>query len=287
MITKVLVTGANGQLGKTIQELYATNNKKIQFTFATKLELNISIKNEVEVFFSKNNFDYCVNCAAYTNVEEAETNKEVAFKINADAVKNIAEVCKNNNTTLIHISTDYVFDGDKNEPYLEDDKTNPINEYGKSKLLGEKNIQDIIEQYFIIRTSWLYSKYRKNFAKTIIAKIQENTKLEITTSQIGTPTSCVDLVKFINHIIVSKENKYGIYHFSALGEATWYDFAVQISTHFNKSNISSVNTFNSKAKRPSYSVLNNAKASKIYKGINNWQDSVNSIVKDLLSLKTN
>lgn len=287
MITKVLVTGANGQLGKTIQELYAANNKNTQFTFTTKLELNISIKNEVEVFFSKNNFDYCINCAAYTNVEEAETNKEAAFKINADAVKNIAKVCKKNNTTLIHISTDYVFDGEQNEPYLESDKTNPISVYGESKLLGEQNIQDILKEYFIIRTSWLYSKHGKNFLKTIVSKIQENTKLEITTSQTGTPTSCVDLAKFINHIILSKENKYGIYHFSALGKATWYDFAIQISTHFNKSNISSVNTFNSKAKRPSYSVLNNAKTSKIYKGINNWQDSVNNIVKDLLSLKTN
>ena len=239
MKTKFLVTGANGQLGKTIREQFSKKNELLQAVYVSKSELDISNINDIDKLFYNHSFNYCINCAAYTDVEEAETDTKLAFKINAEAVKNIAEICKKNNTTLIHISTDYVFGGEKNEPYLEGDKTNPINQYGKSKLLGEQNIQDALNQYFIIRTSWLYSKYGKNFVKTIMAKIQQGTKLQITTSQLGTPTSCVDLAKFIYHIIVSNEDKYGIYHFSALGEATRYDFALQIATHFNRPNISS------------------------------------------------
>ena len=168
MSTKVLVTGANGQLGSTIKELYSTNQDNIQFTFTTKAELDISNKNEIKKFFSKNNFDYCINCAAFTNVEQAEKTPEIAFKINAKAVKHLAKICKVTNTVLIHISTDYVFDGSKNEPYSELDIPNPINEYGKSKLLGEQYIQQILNSYFIIRTSWLYSKdFGYNFYRNL------------------------------------------------------------------------------------------------------------------------
>ena len=137
MSTKVLVTGANGQLGKTIEELFSINNDDLQFTFTTKTELDITIQNKVEEFFNQHNFDYCINCAAYTNVEQAELDSKAAFLVNAEGVKNLAEVCKKMNIVLIHISTDYVFDGKKTEPYLEIDIPNPINEYGKSKLLGE------------------------------------------------------------------------------------------------------------------------------------------------------
>jgi dTDP-4-dehydrorhamnose reductase len=284
MKTRVLVTGANGQLGKTIKELYPTNEGEIQFTFTTKAELDITIKDRVEEFFNKNNFDYCINCAAYTNVDQAERDTKSAYKVNAKAVKYLAQTCKKTNTILIHISTDYVFDGNKNEPYKELDTPNPINEYGKSKLLGEQHIQEISQKHFIIRTSWLYSKYGKNFVKSIVNKIQENTELRITTSQEGTPTSCIDLSKFIYFLIKCNTNNYGIYHFTAIGETTWYDLAIQISKHFsqyNSSNIIPVKAYNSKAIRPLYSVLNNSKAQRLFSKKCDWRKSVDEVVKTL------
>jgi dTDP-4-dehydrorhamnose reductase len=186
MKINVLVTGASGQLGKTLNEISSKYSDKIKFTFTSKLELDITNKNHIEAFFNKDNFDYCINCAAYTNVEQAETFPEIAFKVNAEAVKNLTLACKKTNTILIHISTDYVFDGTKSEPYSEEDETNPINEYGKSKLLGEQHIPQTLEKYFIIRTSWLYSVYENNFLKTIVDKIKHSEKLQITTSQQNT-----------------------------------------------------------------------------------------------------
>src|SRR5690606_37549958 len=159
----ILVTGAQGQLGLTIQELYV-GNSAFDFTFTSKSELDITNKREIEIFFEQYKFDYCINCAAYTNVEQAEKTPDLAYKVNAEAVKSLAEVCKEYETTLIHISTDYVFDGEKEIPYTIKDLPNPINEYGKSKLLGEQYVQEILQNYFIVRTSWLYSKkYGKNF----------------------------------------------------------------------------------------------------------------------------
>ena len=155
MKTKVLVTGANGQLGQTIKTLYNENDEGVQFVFTNKNELDITNLEETSDFFSKTKYDYCINCAAYTNVEQAEESIELAFKINAEAVKNLAILCKKHKTILIHISTDYVFDGKKKTPYTETDSTNPINQYGKSKLKGEQDISNTLEEYFIIRTSWL------------------------------------------------------------------------------------------------------------------------------------
>lgn len=285
MKIKALVTGADGQLAKTIKELYLKNEQNIEFIFLNKNELDITLNKRVKEVFKINRFDYCINCAAYTNVEKSETSPEIAHKINAEAVKNIAESCKESNTILIHISTDYVFDGLKDEPYLESDNTNPINEYGKSKLLGETYIQEILKDYFIIRSSWLYSTYGKNFVKTIINKIKKGNKLQITTSQKGTPTSCLDLSKFINFLISSKVNKYGVYNFSALGEATWYNFAICISKHFkdySKTNILPIESYHTSVKRPTNSVLNNSKTQVIYNFINNWEQSVNEVVVKLL-----
>ncbi len=285
MSTKVLVTGANGQLAKTIKNLFFSNNDNIEFTFVTKSKLDISKKKKLTSYFDKSNFDYCINCAAYTNVNQAEITPKLAYKINAKAVKHLAECCKLNNITLIHISTDYVFDGTKNEPYLESDKTNPVNEYGKSKLLGENYIQEILENYFIIRTSWLYSAYGKNFVKSIINKINEGSELNITTSQKGTPTSCLDLAKFIYFLIKNEEKKFGIYHFSALGAATWHSFALYISNHFKdyrKESIQPVKSYKSDVNRPVYSVLNNRKSQAIFNQINHWKKSVDEVVNKLL-----
>jgi len=287
MKTKVLVTGANSQLAKTIKELYNKNTDNVIFDFASKNELDISDKDRLTLYFSAHNFDYCINCAAYTNVEEAETNMDLAFKTNSESVKNLAEVCKLNSAILIHISTDFVFDGKKQEPYNEEDSTNPLNVYGASKLAGEKHVEAILPSHFIIRTSWLYSVYGKNFVKTIISKIKEKKKLQIVTTQVGTPTSCIDLSEFIYFLIKSKTLKFGLYNFSALGQASWYEFAKQIELQFinTESNIEAVENFPSKAIRPIYSVLNNDRAKQLIKVIPNWEKSLLKVVNQLKSNK--
>lgn len=286
MSLKILVTGANGQLGKTLKDLFQNNNDNFEFSFVTKSELDISNRKTLNEYFKNHSFDYCINCAAYTNVEQAEESVDDAFKINAEAVGSLADCCNQSNTTLIHISTDYVFDGKKDRPYLETDTTNPLNEYGRSKLAGELRIQEILRKFFIIRTSWLYSKYPKNFVTTIASKIQEDADLTITTSQKGTPTSCIELSNFIYWLIKSENKDFGIYHFSAKGEATWYDFALKITDHFSdydKRKISATTTFKSKAERPEYSVMSNSKAQKKYHSQNHWKTDVDAVVSDILS----
>ncbi|MEZ4801569.1 MAG: dTDP-4-dehydrorhamnose reductase [Gelidibacter sp.] len=282
---RVLVTGANGQLGKTMRDLFQNDQGGIEFVFVDKEEFDIAKKKDFNSYFDNYSFDYCINCAAYTNVEQAEEFTYEAFRINSEAVGYLAQRCQKSNTILIHISTDYVFDGKKETPYLEDDFTNPINEYGRSKLAGEKKIQETLTNYFIIRTSWLYSKYPKNFVTTIVSKIRETTNLTITTSQKGTPTSCVELSKFIYWLILNENTDFGVYHFSAKGEATWYDFAIKIADQFtevDKNKIIPVTTFSSKANRPKYSVMDNSKVQKIYKHQNYWTMDVESVVKSIL-----
>ena len=259
MSVKVLVTGANGQLGKTIQELYAKNNLGLVFKFVSKKELDITNKEEVASFFKINIFDFCINCAAYTNVEQAEKTPDIAFKVNAEGVKNVAKACNQTDTILIHISTDYVFDGEKGTPYNNEDKPNPINEYGKSKLLGERYIQEIMENFFIIRTSWLYSKnHGKNFYRTIMDSAKKNIELTITTDQTGCPTNTVSLSKFIIDLIVNKSTDYGIKHFSDNQVMTWYDFANKILLENNlksSTNLVKGNDYITFAKRPKHSIL--------------------------------
>ncbi|AUC82956.1 dTDP-4-dehydrorhamnose reductase [Lacinutrix sp. Bg11-31] len=283
MKTKVLVTGANGQLAQTIKVLYSANKENVQFVFVNKNELDITNYKEVSNFFSINNYDYCINCAAYTNVEQAEEFIELVFKINAEAVKNLALLCKKHRTVLIHISTDYVFDGKEETPYLETDLTNPINQYGKSKLKGEQCISNSLKEHFIIRTSWLYSNYGKNFVKTIANKIKENSELKITIAETGTPTSCIDLSSFLYYLITTKSNKYGIYHFSNEGITTWYGFAVEIAKHFNSFDLKKivpVEGFITKARRPKYSVMSKDKILLNFKlSPNNWKDALSRVLE--------
>lgn len=282
MNVRVLVTGANGQLGQTIKDLFLENKDDVEFVFAEKKILDISDIGAIEEFFKEKKINYCINCAAYTNVEQAEDSSALAFKINAEAARNLAIVCNQNNVILIHVSTDYVFNGENNRPYTETDIAKPLNEYGKSKLLGEQYILDNTKDYFIIRTSWLYSKYGNNFLKTIVNKIKENTPLKITTAEVGTPTSCIDLAGFIYFLILSKSNAFGIYHYSNEGKATWYDFAIEIASHFksyNIANITPVDSFKTKAERPKYSVLSKTKVKKLTgRTIQDWKDSVEAIL---------
>lgn len=253
---RILVTGANGQLGKCIQKI-AKDYKDLEFLFFDSGELNITNDDQIQAVFSKNEYQYCINCAAYTNVEQAEKTPEIAFAVNADGVAFIAEACKENNAMLIHISTDYVFDGEKEEPYNTTDIPNPINEYGKSKLKGEEYIQEIMDVYFIVRTSWLYSEFGNNFYKTILKKAKET--LYVTDEQTGCPTDANNLAKFIvNNLILDEKPAYGIYHFTDDIPMTWYDFAKEILKKNKLDTTSRVvkdNNYRSFVKRPKYSVL--------------------------------
>ncbi|GAA4891462.1 dTDP-4-dehydrorhamnose reductase [Flaviramulus aquimarinus] len=261
MRKKILVTGADGQLGKTIKELYSNNNLELDFIFVGKTELDITNQNKVDTYFHNNKFDYCINCAAYTNVEQAEKTPKVAYKINAEGVMNLAHKCLENDIVLIHISTDYVFDGEKEEPYTINDITNPINEYGKSKLEGEKHIQQILAKYFIIRTSWLYSKkYGNNFYKFIVNKANTVKELSITTEQTGCPTDTVSLSSYIINLIDKNDKSFGLYHFCDKKAMTWYAFAKQILLENNlnhKTNLIKTDNYRTFARRPKNSVLAN------------------------------
>ncbi|MEP2690297.1 dTDP-4-dehydrorhamnose reductase [Maribacter dokdonensis] len=223
---KVLVTGANGQLGQCLQKI-APSYKELNVIFKSSKELDITDILGIEEAFLKGNFNYCINCAAYTNVEQAEKTPDIAYKVNAEGVKNLANVCKSYNTTLIHISTDYVFDGEKDEPYTIKDVPNPINEYGKSKLLGEKHIQEIMDNYCIIRTSWLYSEFGKNFYTTILMKAKAGENLSVTNEQLGCPTNANNLALYLVEKLI-QNNNFGIEHFTDDYSCTWFDFAEKI-----------------------------------------------------------
>ena len=206
----VLVTGANGQLGRSISDL-TSKFSGIDFTFKDSRSLDITNQKSVDSFFSSKPIDYCINCAAFTNVELAEKNREPAFDVNAKGVRNLALACKAHRVKMIHISTDYVFDGEKVGAYLPNDVPNPINEYGKSKLEGENYILQILNQFFIIRTSWLYSSYGKNFYKTIIEKARKGESLKITNAQLGCPTHAGSLASFLLELVVNARDDFGIY----------------------------------------------------------------------------
>lgn len=251
---KILVTGANGQLGQCIQKI-AGQYPEIKFDFKSSNELEITDKKALLNAFDQGLYEYCINCAAYTDVDQAEKEPKRAFAVNAEGVKNLAEACKKNNTILIHISTDYVFDGEKNKPYTVDDIPNPINEYGKSKLRGEQYIQEIIDKYFIIRTSWLYSEFGENFYKTILEKAKTEEVLFVTDEQTGSPTNANNLATFILDIIITDNNKYGIYHFTDNKPMTWYAFAKKIVKENNLECLVKARKYGTFAQRPSYSVL--------------------------------
>ncbi len=279
---KILVTGANGQLGRCIKDA-ATDFPDLEFVFVSKEELDIENSVLLTDFFSKNDFSHCINTAAYTNVEKAESEPERAFAINAEAVKNLASICNEKNVVLLHISTDYVFDGKKQSPYLETDISNPINVYGASKLKGEQHIQEICDKFFIFRTSWLYSQYGHNFFKTILKYSQEGKPLTITTEQTGTPTNANDLAKALLQVIAQDSVDYGVYHYSDKGETTWFGFAEEILRQTEKlkdENLAKTNHYRTFAARPNYSVLDNTKAENKLELKNiDWRQSLQSVLK--------
>jgi len=282
-MTKVLVTGASGQLGSAIKSIANSYEGTVEFTYCTSAALNITDMDSVMRMITTNSFDYCINCAAYTNVDKAEENSPQDYAINGLGAENLAIACKKANATLIHISTDFVFSGKQSQPYLETDGTEPLGSYGKSKLRGEQDIQKQLDKHYIIRTSWLYSEFGANFMKSMLRLGSERSELSVVFDQIGTPTYAVDLAKFIIYLVQNDTAKYGIYHYSNEGVASWYDFARAI---FQKSGmettISPIRSYEYPlpAKRPSYSVMDKAKLKKTFDfTIPHWEDSLDIALK--------
>ncbi len=280
---KILITGADGQLGKSIQDV-AKEHPQLGFVATDYRELDITDPNKIDAFFKDQAFDYCVNCAAYTMVDKAESEIDRAFQINADAVDYLAIACKKYDVCFIHISTDFVFDGEKKVPYTEEDIPNPINVYGLSKLKGEQFIQDRLENYFIIRTSWVYSEYGNNFVKSMLRLAKDRDTINVVNDQIGSPTNAKDLANVIVRLITENSVKYGLYHYSNKGVTSWYDFARAI---FDEKKIPIIVRpipsieYPTPAKRPKYSVLETSKIREaLLLDIPFWGESLKITCKD-------
>ncbi len=273
----VLVTGGDGQLA-TCMKRVVEKVENLKFIFKNATDLDITDKKLVTLYFTENSIDYCVNSAAYTAVDTAESNSELAFKINSEAVKNLAEICKENQSILIHISTDFVFDGSNDQPYKESDIPNPKSIYGASKLQGEKEIQLILKEHFILRTSWLYSEFGNNFTKTMLKLSEERDSLSVVNDQIGTPTYAVDLANVVLKIIKESSRDFGLYHYSNKGSISWYDFAKEIFKQRDiKIDLKPILTkeYPTPAKRPAYSVLDTTKIKDTFQiEIPNWKESL-------------
>ncbi|MEH6679585.1 MAG: dTDP-4-dehydrorhamnose reductase [Sediminicola sp.] len=271
---KILVTGANGQLGRSILDV-SKDFPQFEYHFKTSKDLDITDFDRVKELFNKEEFDYCINCAAYTAVDKAESEKEKAFMINAEAVGNLAEVCSAYNVILLHISTDFVFDGTKTSPYTEEDEPNPINVYGASKLKGERYIQELLKKYFIIRTSWVYSEYGHNFVKTMLRLARERDEISVVSDQIGSPTYARDLAIILIKIITTASDKYGLYHYSNEGGISWYDFAKAIfEITGNNVHVNAITSeaYVTNARRPFFSVMANNKINyKLNLEIHSWK----------------
>jgi len=278
-MNNVLVTGGNGQLGSELKEL-ATKHTNYQFIFTDVENLDICDHKAVLTFIEKNNINTIINCAAYTAVDKAEEQSELADKINHLAVANFAQIAKDKDIQLVHISTDYVFDSMNHKPYIESDSPNPQNVYGQTKLDGELAMQQINpENSIIIRTSWVYSKYGNNFVKTMLRLGKERDQLSVVADQIGTPTNAADLAKVILTILPKIKNEIvELFHFSNEGVCSWYDFAKAIfdlnGTDVNLKPIES-KAYPTPAKRPFYSIMNKSKIKEKYKlDISHWEDSL-------------
>jgi dTDP-4-dehydrorhamnose reductase len=273
----VLVTGGNGQLASCIKDI-ESNYLDLKFIYKNASELDITDQEQIKILFESNKIDWCINCAAYTAVDKAESESELAFKINAEGAKFLAEASRKHKVKLIHISTDFVFNGNKTNPYTEQDTPNPINVYGASKLEGEKHIESILKAHYIIRTSWLYSKHSNNFVKTMLKLSLDRDELSVVNDQIGSPTHALDLAHTILKIIDKDNNAFGLYHFSNQGDISWYQFATTIFNVFNrKINVHSIPSgqFNTLAKRPRYSVLDSNKiTAKFQIDIKGWKTAL-------------
>jgi len=294
---RILVTGKNGQLGRSIQKLVNTDTKidnnqnPNDFIFVGRGDLDLSSESSISHYFKNNKFDIIINCAAYTAVDKAEEDAELANQINLLAIKQLASIASNQQAKLIHISTDYVFDGESDMPYIETDTPNPINIYGKTKLAGERALQKIMPtNAIIIRTSWIYSEYGDNFVKTLLKLGKERNQLNVVNDQIGSPTYATDLADGILEIIKHKKftdeaQTTQIYNYSGEGEISWYEFAKEI---FKIEKIGcevdpvSSQHYPTSAKRPRNTLMNKDKIVEVFNiKISNWKSSLNTCMKIL------
>lgn len=274
-----MVTGANGQLGMELRAL-AGAYPAFHFLFVTKEELSVIDEKAINEYFSEHQIDYCVNCAAYTAVDKAEKDMGVSYSVNAVAVGYLAAACKRQQVKFIHISTDYVFAGNAAKPYKETDETDPLNYYGYTKLQGEKKVFAANEQSVIIRTSWVYSSFGKNFVKTMIRLMNEKQSIGVVADQFGCPTYAADLAMAIMQIISAQNFVPGIYHYCNKGIISWHDFAVEIK-HLVHSNCTvnpiTTDEYPTPAKRPHYSAFDTSKIEQTFHlHIPMWQDSLRS-----------
>ena len=288
MAKNILITGGKGQLGSELGELYV-QYPEFNFTSTDIDTLDLSNKTDIIQYIEKNKIDYIVNCAAYTAVDKAEEDVELCYKINRDAVKNLAEAA-NGKAKIIHVSTDYVFDGKESCPYEETDPTNPQSIYGKSKLAGEEVLLATCPESMVIRTAWLYSEFGNNFVKTMLRLGKEKSELNVIDDQKGTPTYAGDLAQAILNIIVYSEKEKifhsGIYHYSNEGETTWFAFTKKILqlAGIKTCQVNPITTdqYPTKATRPMYSVLNKTKIKQTFNiSVPAWENSLQVCLKKL------
>ena len=295
----VLVTGANGQLGQALQFI-SGNYPEMNFVFCDSAALDITNLENCETVFQEHQPNFCINAAAYTAVDKAESEPQIAFDVNANGPENLAITCKKHNTVLLHVSTDFVFDAyfsdgiayydreqrlplKSNSGLQETDVPFPSGLYGLTKLQGEQAIEAVWEKHFIIRTSWVYSQFGNNFLKTMLRLASERTSLSVVSDQIGTPTYAVDLAEVLLKIITSKTKNFGIYNFSNEGQCSWYEFAQEI---FLQQEIAidlqaiPTKSYPTPAKRPAYSVLDKSKIKATF-GVNikDWKTSLKDCLK--------
>ena len=285
----ILVTGAKGLLGNEIRDVSVKSRNKYFFTGIE--ELDITKKKQVEDFVKTNGIEVVINCAAFVNADKAEEEKDTTTLLNETAVRDLAELCSEVNATLVHISSDYVFRGDKSTPRCEDDLTDPCCFYGKTKVKGELSILNSGCQYLIFRTSWLYSKYGNSFVKTIFKLTEDRSDIKVVFDQVGTPTYAKDLAGLICKIIEEGlyKNNSGIYHFSNEGVCSWYDFAKEINLLAgHKCDIIPCDSseYLTRAKRPHYSVLDKRKVKTVFGvSIPYWRESLIQCLKELDYIK--
>ena len=282
----ILVTGANGQLGREIQRLSAVSPNN--YTFTDVAELNVTDAGAVRQAVAQTRAEVIVNCAAYTNVERAEEDEEAADRLNRGAAENLARAAEANGATLIHVSTDYVFDGTGHRPYTEDMATSPLGAYGRTKLAGEEAVKASGCRYLILRTAWLYSEYGNNFLKTMLRLTSERETLRVVFDQVGTPTYAGDLALAIFSLIEAGRytGNEGVYHFTDEGVCSWYDFAVEIAAAAGHDTCRIIpchtSEYPTKATRPAYSVLDKTRFKETFQmDIPHWREALIYCMKRL------
>jgi len=283
---KILVIGGNGQLGNCLRKIAPDFELDYEFVFTDSQTLDITNEDQINNFFNSEKPDFCINASAYTAVDLAEKEREKAFAVNADGVGYLAQACKDNKATFIHVSTDYVFDGDTNLCYSEDDFTNPVGVYGESKLKGEELALENNPETIILRTSWLYSEFNKNFVKTMLNLFSQKEELGIVGDQFGQPTNANDLAEVIMTVIEAPQKTYGIFHFSNYPETTWFEFARKIA-EFSESSVKlnalTTEQYPTPAKRPKRSTMCLDKIEEVYKvETRHWENSLEECINILV-----